>query len=529
MAGLERYNAKAVVQRVGNDTVYGGGQDGTVVVSTNTSLTRDMYYNNLTINSGIHLNTNGWKVFVKGTLTLTGTIGIKSTDGAVSGTSLAGHTAANTAVTYSIGGSTQTHTATQLPMSLFHDIDKAISGYYVDSAATARVIQGGAGGPTGAAGTLDTNVAAPTTWTGKAGAGGAGGSGGAAGALGQHPPAAHTVGSPGGRGGTGGTGSTGGTGTDGTAGTAGTSGTAGTGGTGGNGGAIVLIAAKTVIGSGTIFSQGKTGASGGLATAGSAGSAGSAGTDGATGAAGGTGHTAPGQDYAAHANNYHHTRPAWHGGGDTHTTHLPHFHNPHYHTHGYKHTDHYIVWTGHAALGAPPHAHSHNPTHNAAAIPADHFSHRGGVNHNHYHTHNPTGGTHGGFAHMYDHGHHGHNDPGTHQNTKFNHEHFGHRYHQVATAWSAGPALHSFHYHATKPGGAGGGGGAGGAGGAKGLAGPGGRAGTPTDGTAGAPGGGGGFILVTETTPSSVVYNTSGTTSGGYTSSNGMQIVVLNA
>ena len=42
-----------------------------VTISSNTSLTRDMYYNNLTINSSCDLDTNGYKVFVKGTLTFT--------------------------------------------------------------------------------------------------------------------------------------------------------------------------------------------------------------------------------------------------------------------------------------------------------------------------------------------------------------------------------------------------------------------------------------------------------------------------
>ena len=36
--------------RVGGLFAYGEGADGNVTISTNTSLTRDMYYNNLTIN-----------------------------------------------------------------------------------------------------------------------------------------------------------------------------------------------------------------------------------------------------------------------------------------------------------------------------------------------------------------------------------------------------------------------------------------------------------------------------------------------
>jgi len=127
---------------------------------------------------------------------------------------------------------------------------------------------------------------------------------------------------------------------------------------------------------------------------------------------------------------------------------------------------------------------------------------------------------------MYDHGHGSHTDPGHHGTHKFGDQHIRHQYHQVATAWSAGPALHSYSYSGSFPGGAGG---AGGSGGSAGAAGPGGRAGTPTAGTAGAPGGGGGIILVTDTTPSTITLNTTSATSGGYTSSDGMKIVVLNA
>ena len=48
---------------------FGDGSDGDVTISSNTTISRDMYYNNLTINGG-NLDTDGWKVFVKGTLTI---------------------------------------------------------------------------------------------------------------------------------------------------------------------------------------------------------------------------------------------------------------------------------------------------------------------------------------------------------------------------------------------------------------------------------------------------------------------------
>ena len=53
---------------------YGNGQDGDVTISGATSLTRDMYYNDLTIDASQVLSPAGYKIFVKGTLTVNGTI-----------------------------------------------------------------------------------------------------------------------------------------------------------------------------------------------------------------------------------------------------------------------------------------------------------------------------------------------------------------------------------------------------------------------------------------------------------------------
>lgn len=54
------------------DIEIGSGVDGDVTISTATTLTRDMYYNNLTVNST--LTTDGYRIFVKGTLSGNGTI-----------------------------------------------------------------------------------------------------------------------------------------------------------------------------------------------------------------------------------------------------------------------------------------------------------------------------------------------------------------------------------------------------------------------------------------------------------------------
>ena len=48
---------------------YGDGSDGDLVISSGTtSLTRDFYYNNVTITGTASIITNGWRLFVKGVL-----------------------------------------------------------------------------------------------------------------------------------------------------------------------------------------------------------------------------------------------------------------------------------------------------------------------------------------------------------------------------------------------------------------------------------------------------------------------------
>jgi hypothetical protein len=55
---------------LGVAALFGDGIDASPTLSQNTTLTRDMYYENLTIDPGITLDTNGFRVFVAGTLTL---------------------------------------------------------------------------------------------------------------------------------------------------------------------------------------------------------------------------------------------------------------------------------------------------------------------------------------------------------------------------------------------------------------------------------------------------------------------------
>jgi hypothetical protein len=53
---------------------YGSGANGAATISVDTTLTKDMEYTNLTINSGITLDTGGYTVMCSGTLTNNGTI-----------------------------------------------------------------------------------------------------------------------------------------------------------------------------------------------------------------------------------------------------------------------------------------------------------------------------------------------------------------------------------------------------------------------------------------------------------------------
>lgn len=53
--------------------VFGDGSDGDVTIGSDTTLSRDMFYNNLTMPSTYTINTAGYKIFVKGTLTRSGT------------------------------------------------------------------------------------------------------------------------------------------------------------------------------------------------------------------------------------------------------------------------------------------------------------------------------------------------------------------------------------------------------------------------------------------------------------------------
>ncbi len=134
------------------DSIYGSGMDGNVTISTNTTLARDMYYNNLTINPGIVLNTAGYRVFVRNNLAMAATstnqgdtkigrVGASSTTGTLKGGGQA-------AVTDSLGGNGNGYTATAPTegADYFNHPDIAVNGVIQHGGSTTpTALNGGAG------------------------------------------------------------------------------------------------------------------------------------------------------------------------------------------------------------------------------------------------------------------------------------------------------------------------------------------------------------------------------------------------
>lgn len=91
---VDKQDAKTVIAMYGTpglkyftkSVLYGSGADGAVTISVDTTLTRDMYYTTLTVNTGITLNTSGFTVQCTTLLTNNGTI-TDSDSGGAGGTS----------------------------------------------------------------------------------------------------------------------------------------------------------------------------------------------------------------------------------------------------------------------------------------------------------------------------------------------------------------------------------------------------------------------------------------------------------
>lgn len=210
-------NSPAVTSRSGT---YGDGSDGDVTILINTSLVRDMYYNNLTIDDSVTLNPNGFRIFVRNTLTFVSATARIARDGTNSaGTGGGAALAAGTLGASAVGGA---------------------GGVAAGSAGgSLTTCSGGAGG------------------TGGSGSGGGGGAAGAAtlptailggtevlralpyavAAKNNTLATSHTAGCGGGGGGG-----------DGTA-----------GGGGGGGGGAIVVSARVIVGSGVISAMGGNG------------------------------------------------------------------------------------------------------------------------------------------------------------------------------------------------------------------------------------------------------------------------------
>lgn len=74
--------------RLASLNAFGDGSDGVVTISTPTTITRDMYYSTLTVNDV--LTTDGYRIFVSGTLSGTGTIQYPAGNNGSAGTASAG-------------------------------------------------------------------------------------------------------------------------------------------------------------------------------------------------------------------------------------------------------------------------------------------------------------------------------------------------------------------------------------------------------------------------------------------------------
>jgi hypothetical protein len=166
MAGVVRYGAPNDMASFidSADPVYGTGADGSVTLDGTTtilgmipssnvySMTSDLYLHNLTINAGVRLAPNGYRIFVKNILTLNDNSTIGYTTGYSTAGSIAQGGAATTAVTHSLGGSATGYSASAptaaLGGSKYYQIPhQAIRGWAVSaSSTTPTFLRGGAGG-----------------------------------------------------------------------------------------------------------------------------------------------------------------------------------------------------------------------------------------------------------------------------------------------------------------------------------------------------------------------------------------------
>ena len=153
----------------GVDSVYGTGADGDETLDGTTtvlsmvpsssvySMTKDLYFDDLTLGNNVRLAPNGYRLFVKGTLRLGTSSVIGYTTGYSTSGSIAQGGAAATAVTHSLGGSATGYTATAPHSTMggpnyFMVPTQAITGYSITAAGGPTFLRGGAGGTAQAGG-----------------------------------------------------------------------------------------------------------------------------------------------------------------------------------------------------------------------------------------------------------------------------------------------------------------------------------------------------------------------------------------
>lgn len=259
LSGLDSPEALVFAHRRMSAALLGDGSDGTITISANLSLVRDMYYDSLTVAAGFTLTQGQFRIFAKNTITNNGTIISSGAAGANASGATAG-----------VGGVRSRGTLGQSQDNRF-------------------------GGSSGATGTTGVGATAtdPTSLAYAGGGGGGGGEGGAGtagagGAIGTRTnlniwpkgnldlemTATDTVNTPGqatrvggglgGRGGSSGAGNAG-------------ANPGGAGGGGGAGGAVQLVIARRIVNTGTWSNNGGAGSNGGDAGGGVAGGGGAGG------------------------------------------------------------------------------------------------------------------------------------------------------------------------------------------------------------------------------------------------------------
>lgn len=143
------------------DPVYGTGADGDRVLDGATTvlgmtpsasvytMTRDIFFNNLTINTSVRLMPNGYRIFVKNILTFAGN---NASIGFTSGFSTAGsiQQGGTGAVSHSLGGSATGNAATPPTAELggaeyFSIPRQAVQGYSITASGGPTFLRGGAG------------------------------------------------------------------------------------------------------------------------------------------------------------------------------------------------------------------------------------------------------------------------------------------------------------------------------------------------------------------------------------------------